>query len=158
MILEALLTEATCSEACWTAREDSCRCSCGGKNHGCLRTADGVRPIRNCKMDGERYELKAVSGPGVNLDAEAKAINRSTGIKSHVSGLLLADYYGASTSRDPMFRRLPAKIRTATQAQIERWPELAAERERIKDLLILQWASRTVYLLWVKVPTKENAG
>jgi len=41
-----------------------------------MRTADGVRPTRNAKIDGVRYELKAV---GENVYAEAQAINRAGG-------------------------------------------------------------------------------
>ena len=114
--LAAFLTDATCGEACWEAREDVCRCCCGGKNHGCMRSANGVRPIRNCKIDGVRRELKAVGGDAFET---ARKINEESG----------ETFIYASSSRDPMYRLLPAKIRTATDAQIEKWPELAAWRD-----------------------------
>lgn len=57
-----ILTQTTCGEACWEAREEICRCSCNGRNHGILR-AGGPRPDRTCKIDGYRYMLKGV-GPG----------------------------------------------------------------------------------------------
>jgi len=146
--LLSFLSEATCGEACWSAREDVCHCSCGGKNHGCLRSADGVQPTRNCKIDGDRYELKAVGG---EVHADAKAINLASGIKSCLPSMLLGEYYGAATSRDRMFKCLPAKIRQATKAQIEKWPELKSERERVAALPANEWRGREIYLLWVKV-------
>lgn len=56
----AILTQSTCGDACWHAREEICRCSCGGRNHGILRTEDGTRPQRTSKHDGHFYELVAV--------------------------------------------------------------------------------------------------
>lgn len=50
-------TEATCGEDCWGAREDVCRCSCRGRNHGVLRSADGVRPSRTRRIKDRRYRL-----------------------------------------------------------------------------------------------------
>jgi len=75
--IAAFPSEATCGEACWEAREDICRCSCGGRNHGCLRSADGVRPERSAKLNGHRYVLKAV---GDNLCGEAEKINQAAGV------------------------------------------------------------------------------
>ncbi len=49
--IAAYLTEHTCGEACWEAREDICRCACGGRNHGCMRSADGVQPARKGRGD-----------------------------------------------------------------------------------------------------------
>ena len=54
----AVLTEATCGTSCWEAREDVCRCSCGGKNHGIA--TQGKRAARTCKAGRARYELVAV--------------------------------------------------------------------------------------------------
>ena len=53
-------TGHTCSEACWYAREDTCRCSCGGVNHGIL-TVDGVeQPARTKRVKAKVFELVAV--------------------------------------------------------------------------------------------------
>lgn len=57
-----ITTEATCSDPCWYAREDVCRCSCGGKNHGILRTPGGGLPPRTRRVYGERYELAGIVG------------------------------------------------------------------------------------------------
>ena len=60
--LEFELTATTCGSACWEAREDICRCSCGGKNHGIFRHGtEGVeRPPRSCKIDGVMYQLEGI--------------------------------------------------------------------------------------------------
>lgn len=138
--LAAFLTEATCGEACWEAREDVCRCCCGGKNHGCMRSENGVRPIRNCKIDGVRRELKAVGGDAFET---ARAINEASG----------EPFIFASTSTDKMFRFLPAKLKTATDSQVEKWPELAAWRddEHWTDEHGNRKYLNKPYLLWIKV-------
>lgn len=136
----AFLSERTCGEACWEAREDVCRCSCNGKNHGCMRTPDGVRPTRTAKIDGYRYELKAV---GEGTWDESRKINQEAGIT----------FAYASTSRERCFRSVPAKLRTPTDSQVESWPELAAYRDG------KAWTEETgrkhyvdkPYLLWVKL-------
>lgn len=134
--LISILTEATCGEACWSAREDICRCSCGGKNHGCLRDENGVQPVRTAKIDGYMYELQGV---GDGVEKAAQAINEADGVT----------FYYAATSRDSMYRRLRAKLRTPTQSQIEKWPELASYRN------LERWEYKP-YMLWVRVdnPTK----
>lgn len=148
--LMAFLSEATCGEACWEAREDVCRCSCGGKNHGCLRSTDGVRPVRNAKIDGFRYELKAV---GTGLYNEAEAINRANGYRSieKISDTLTYHYWWHETDKGA-----PARLKNATKDQLARWPELAAYREKIAQLqaanecyavYIKEWPE----LLWVRV-------
>ena len=134
----AILTDQTCGEACWHAREDICRCSCGGKNHGCLRSEDGVQPARTSKIDGILYTLKAV-GLNRELYDTARQINRSGGPKStsKVSDTLTYTYYW-----DDHDIGAPARIKPATKSQIERWPELSAYREHNPGEI--------VYLLFVK--------
>ena len=146
----AFLSEATCGEACWEAREDVCRCSCGGKNHGCMRTADGTRPVRTAKIDGHRYELKAV---GFSLYAEAKLINDAAGprsvsrckaskwddtVQAFVPSEHVYTYHWSETDKGA-----PARLKTASKSQLAAWPELTAYRDTP--------AYRTPYLLWVKI-------
>ena len=135
--IAAFLTEATCGEPCWQAREDIYQCSCGGKNHGCMRGADGIMPAHTAKIDGTRYELRAVG----NVEAEAQALNRAAGIT----------YHYAHTAREHYGYIPVALMRSATKAQLEKWPELKAERERVADLPAYDWRGRSVYLLWVRV-------
>ncbi len=150
--IAAYLTEATCGEACWEAREDVCRCSCGGKNHGCMRTADGTRPTRNSKIDGYRYELKAV---GPKLYAEAEAINKAAG-PYKVDGRYT--YTWSETMPGA-----PARLKPATKDQVARWPELAAARAEI-DAIYANPRSCGIdlqrvwpYLLWVKVSADQTS-
>lgn len=144
--LAAMLTEHTCGEACWEAREDVCRCKCGGKNHGCMRSPDGKRPDRTAKIDGYHYILRAV---GDGVWEQAKQINTANG----------EDFVFASTSRDRMYRNIPAKLRMPTDAQIESRPELTAYRDG------RHWTSGDgrkhyidkPYLLWVREDIKWEA-
>ena len=48
----------TCNLACWMAREDVCRCMCGGENHGIMRDGVGEQPGRYCQRKGVQYELQ----------------------------------------------------------------------------------------------------
>jgi hypothetical protein len=142
--LIAFLSEATCGEACWEAREDVCRCSCGGKNHGCLRTPDGVRPVRNAKIDGVRYELKAV---GHDVHVEASAINKAAGPRSvdRVTDTLTYTYHWDYTDCGA-----PARVKKASKQQLAAWPELAAYREQI-DAVKADWQHhcwRDIEVLW----------
>lgn len=57
--LWGFITGSTCGDACWHAREEVCRCSCGGANHGILNKG-GERPTRTCKIDGHFYELAGI--------------------------------------------------------------------------------------------------
>lgn len=56
--LIAFFSDRTCGESCWSAKEEICRCECGGKNHGItLRGGSGKRAA---KINGVRYELVSV--------------------------------------------------------------------------------------------------
>ena len=137
--LVAFLSEHTCGEACWSAREDICHCSCGGKNHGCMRDADGVRPVRTAKIDGYRYELRAVGYREVATDAEA--INRAAGYREVVTVTPTLVYHYTWSETDP---GAPARLKFATKDQVTRWPELSAYRG--EDMT---W--NRPYLLWTRV-------
>ncbi len=54
------LTERTCTEACWEARQEVCRCSCSGRNHGCMLVNGAPRPGRTKRVKDTRYRLVAV--------------------------------------------------------------------------------------------------
>ena len=59
-IQTAILTDATCGDACWYARQDICRCSCNGKRHGVLLVDGAPRPSRNKRKGRDRFVLVAV--------------------------------------------------------------------------------------------------
>jgi len=111
------LTGATCGYICWYAREDVCRCSCGGERHGVLRDGTGDQPRREAKIQGRRYVLAAVSQGYISpvsewLRAEREAIREKYGVT-----------YG-----NPNYRFIPDSLivqRAATVQQSEKWPEAA---------------------------------
>lgn len=50
----------TCGEACWLARQEVCRCACGGQNHGCKLVNGAPLPGRTKRVKEVRYRLAAV--------------------------------------------------------------------------------------------------
>lgn len=160
----SIWADITCGEACWHAREEVCRCSCGGRNHGCLRNAGGERPVRTAKIDGERYELLAVGARREVID-QAGEINGAQ-FRSIESPSLIIDGTGKQWSEaeiaDAKARGAelwwnqysyswsetdagaPARMKYATPAQAEKWEELRGYR-----------GDRNVCLLWkrVQMPT-----
>ena len=114
----------TCGIACWTAQDDICHCSCGGVNHGCLRTADGTQPVRSRKHQGVFYELHRV-------------------IKGYKEMMMLRQ-------NEPDLFKQVAYYKPATTAEIMKWPELKAYRtmspvQRIMDPILLFWVKSTKY-------------
>lgn len=124
-VVEAILTENTCAEACWYAREDVCRCSCGGKNHGSLRRPGGDRPARTRRVQGERYELAGIVGYDPDGHGYFAAFERAArdeadrvndGKAAGRSGLVKRQY--GSDVRNRVF------YTQATVKQINTWAEL----------------------------------
>lgn len=140
----AILTTQTCGEACWHAREEVCRCSCGGRNHGCLTHADGQRPERTAKIDGYRYRLKAV-GKYADIVRDACEINRLAGYSSvdkpmkYGEGWMQYRYTWRTTDSGA-----PARLKTVSQSQ-RAWKELQGWHEE-----------RSVYLLWERLEMPER--
>jgi hypothetical protein len=138
-VIEAIqvsLSDITCGEACWHAKELVCRCSCGGKNHGCLKTADGVMPIRTCKLDGVMYELTAVGEFG-QLYGECKKINDQYPKKPVPypceKGFIVYPWGDNDYNA-------PARLKPSNACHINRWPELSAYKELP--------AYKKPYILW----------
>ena len=135
--MESILTDATCGEACWTAKEDVCKCSCGGHNHGCLLTTEGVQPTRNCKIDSFRYELVAIGkyseiyqqGQNICKEGYRKIIGHST------------YSYGVT---DP---GSPARVKAASSVQVANWKEL----DTYKKMERLEFYHNKPYMLWKRV-------
>ena len=164
-------SDITCGEACWHAREEICRCSCGGKNHGVLRTANGVRPDRTCKIAGERYTFRAV-GKYRDIIGHAAAINRAAGYRSIERPEFIIDSSPARTPEDiaraqEMMRTgdprawvsqyhyvwketedgAPARVKNPTASQWS-WPELAgwtADRGKVE-----------ISILWERITPPER--
>lgn len=118
--LFAMITEATCGEACWSAREEECRCSCGGKNHGINKT--GERAERTAKIDGYRYKLVGV-GKHRDLVKSASEYNLNFIVSKSWDfscATLRVNYY------EHLDKGAMARVKYATEGQIEKWHELAA--------------------------------
>ena len=136
------LTIATCNIACWMAREEDCRCSCGGVGHGVL-LAGGEQPRRNRLIKGKRYVLAAVTTGWDDpfrdwYRAERASILEAFGVA-----------YG-SGSRQFLPDRFTVSA-LASESQSRTWPE-AGRAEHIR------WAgtaheSKTIqrpYLHWIR--------
>ena len=124
--LSIAITDATCGEACWMAREDVCRCSCGGKNHAVLR--DGRdRPERMSKIQGHAYKLTSV---GEYRDIYRLAADALDGVPGKPP--MFPSHYGPDFTyrwNPSSDKGSPVRIRTASQSEIARWPELTAYRD-----------------------------
>jgi len=143
-MLESILTATTCGETCWSAREEICRCSCGGKNHGCLKTEGGTRPVRMAKLDGVMYELRAAGPDG--MYGQASLINKAAGPKYTMHGYTHTWYYNDKGA--------PARVKRATKDQVAKWPELESFRQEMETLKLAGDIFKVwrvwPYLLWVK--------
>ena len=126
----SILTDATCGDACWHAREEVCRCSCGGRNHGILRGTGGTQPARTARIDGHVFTLRAV-GSSSDLAPETRRIHR----------LAYASKRYGWMQKTPDF---PAVLRAASAAQIAGWKELAAYHTGSAGRV-------SPYLLWIQV-------
>lgn len=160
----AVVTSQTCGEACWHAREEICRCSCGGRNHGCL-SHGGERPERTAKIDGERYRLVGV-GKYDDLLATAREINRMAGYRSVGKPCMIIESQAAQWTPEEIAQAkadgkriwwsqyrytwretdsgAPARLKSATDSQ-RQWTELAGWKDE-----------RSVWLLWQRVTMPER--
>jgi hypothetical protein len=129
-MVEAILTSATCGDGCWYAREKVCRCSCGGKNHGCLLEAGAERPARTSRIQGTLYELSAVGKYG-DLVREAADALKTIGPREVTA-------YGYKYYWRPTDAGSPVYLKCATKQQLGAWRELSG-------------ALPGTYLLWKAV-------
>jgi hypothetical protein len=145
-----ILTGSTCGDACWHAREEICRCSCGGANHGCLNVG-GDRPQRTARIDGEFYELVGViPGPAqgecwhdvwTRTSAEVCRV-----IAERFPGL---DSYGYGVYRDA--RTMPVLDRKVNASQAK-WSEVAA----VPGACRLVWARPVGTRYVMRAPDHKN--
>jgi len=129
----AVLTDATCGEACWAAREDICRCSCKSRNHGITRTPDGERPTRTRRVKAHRYLLLAVESyrpeearivtlrPVEKLEGSVNAAAHDAGLFNRHASRWDSEWWPNEPAR-------PCKVGTASPSAVKAWPELAAWR------------------------------
>lgn len=139
-LIQAIFTDATCGAACWYAKEETCRCSCGGKNHGCLLDPDNETPERIVKIDGERYRLEAVGRYNEINNLAYNALLRLgwREIKTMVTYGDGTPYHYAHYAND---RGSAIRVKPAAKNQLD-WPEVKLSNVQ---------SPMTPYLLWVKV-------
>ena len=130
----ALLTGSTCGDLCWHAREETCRCSCAGRNHGILKRG-GAQPNRTAKIGGEFFELVAVipgRGQGECWNDAYRRVNAEVAsvCAERFPGL---DLYGYGRWRQAS--TVPVLDRKLSPAQTG-WPEVVA----VPDAFRLVWA------------------
>lgn len=123
-----------CGPACWEAKDDLCKCSCGGKNHGMHRhKRPGFEKLkRQMVYQGFIFELADVSEPEeTGKDREGAALVRPVGLGDKAQEINKAAgirFLFAHTAREH-FGEFPIAItRPVTEAQIKKWPELAKWR------------------------------
>lgn len=121
----SIFSEITCGEACWHAKEEICKCSCGGKNHGILKTVDGIQPVRTCRITGNRYELVSVGNwaDGYNEGMELLKPHNPRAVHK-INSQLTYTYKWELTDNGA-----PYRLRPASRPQISNWAELAPYRE-----------------------------
>jgi hypothetical protein len=142
--MAALMSDQTCGEACWHAREEICRCSCGGLNHGCLKDGNKKSPARSAKIDGFPYVLIAVGTCEV-ID-EATRLN-SPEVAGYSSVMRVDDELTYHYTWRDTERGAPARTKTASKAQLAGWKELTA----FKD------SNKSIYLIWKRVASLQDA-
>ena len=136
--LPGTLTDRTCGDACWRAREDICKCQCAGARHGCLRSENGVQPPRTRTIKGRRYYFIATMG-------------------EDCGGLSFAAYYALDTMAyernikergDFSWQYDVRPVRSmAAPYTLQSWPELKAWRDAGLRPSIVWWPE--AYLSWL---------
>lgn len=104
------MLRGTCSFACWDAREDVCRCLCGGANHGINRKEESVQPKHTMRVKRNLYELRAVSSHYWAAEEAARELRRNAP-RIHQFGYKYLDKDAAIS-------------KSATPSQLA-WPEFA---------------------------------
>ena len=144
MNLMAITTGSTCGDGCWHAREDICRCSCSGRNHGIL-TQGGTAPVRNSKVQGEFFELVAViHGPEVG-ECWNDAYKRTS---AEVARIIAERFPGVDSYAYGAYREgtvFPVLDRKPSPVQLK-WPEVLA----VPNPCRLIWAKPTNSPYWIR--------
>jgi len=143
----------TCGQNCWEAKEQSCRCECGGRNHGInLRGGNAIRTMRS---GGVRYELVSV-GNYKDLQKNVEQMIRDLEVAAGTLRLVDGEYYSKSIGSDQWFRSgyvHPTKynsgrgeylLKFASMAQCLKWKELeyfevCSDRERYQKEPAILW-------------------
>jgi hypothetical protein len=149
-LTEILITEQTCGDACWHAKEDVCHCSCGGKNHGCLRTEDGEQPTRTRKIKNNMYQLVVVEPIKENAciaETTQPIYKLERTIDDNAIKAGLFEYYELKGCKSFCQKPLPVYVKSASDSEIKRWPELSQWRNKTELELIIH----KPLTVWVRI-------
>lgn len=134
-----LIRHGTCNTACWEAREDVCRCMCGGRNHGITRHG-GERPGRYCQRKGVAYTLEAIT---VGRSAYSEAERMVDSLRESQPKIAKYGYhywdegYAFAQSVPPNARK---------------WPEVIAVAPAVET-----WGSDgDIYLVWRRISLEHK--
>jgi len=149
-LIQALITEQTCGDACWHAKDEICHCSCGGRNHGCMRTKDGEQPQRTRKIKGSMYQLVTIE-----QDIKDSCIAERTHpiyqlertIDDNAISAGLFEHHELKGCKSWCDKPLPVYVKSANQSEIERWPELSQWRDKTE----LELIRHKPLMVWVKI-------
>lgn len=143
----------TCGQNCWEAKETSCRCECGGRNHGInLRGGNAIRTMRS---GGVRYELVSV-GKYKDLREQVEQLIRDADVKAGKRRLINGEYWSRRLGLDEWFKsayvhptdynsgRGEYLLKYASMPQCLKWKELeyfevASDRERYSKEPAILW-------------------
>ncbi len=118
------LTATTCAANCWLAKEDACRCMCGGANHGVLLVDCAEPPARTRRIQRSVFELVSIY-PGW------MAANRARNSVKYAYN----EEHGLQRSRG-------SAVTTATTKSQRKWPE-------VRNFLAEE-SNLDAYLVWRK--------
>lgn len=137
---KSVATNATCSAACWYAKQEECRCFCGGINHGILLTDGAEQPRRACTIEGVQYILGGVDISYSVASAWARLYKEESDKDSSVP------YYRRSYALNG--KDSYAWRKNATEAQ-KRWPEVAGTQNTKTHFYFK-------YLLWIRADAIDH--
>ena len=143
-LLEAILTAQTCGDACWRAREEVCRCSCDGANHGCLQSSDGVQPTRTSRISGKVFQLAAI-GTYPQMESAKHAVEQAAKAAGYVRK---AGYSADGTHGRYEYVQHVAERTSASKSQVAKWVELASQRD-------VPFYAQARDMLWIRVDVAE---
>ena len=110
------LSNITCGHSCWFAKEQDCKCSCGGKNHGILLKEGSEQPQRTKKEAGKLYYLEAVGSRIELMEQVNRLLPAFTGDPRANAGWF--DFNPSKTGN-------PFRVQYASKSQVRKWKELS---------------------------------
>lgn len=133
----------TCGQSCWYARDEDCKCSCGGKNHGVLKDGENEQPARMRQVNGTTYYLQAVGNRIELMQLINSLLPTITGKPNANAG-----HYDCN----PAKKGNPLMLNYATFAQAQKWSELSQWSHLTKDELYFESPA----LLWRRADIDEK--